>query len=142
MDRNRCRDLQSEIGLGNTHSCSKWMSPWNPSLQSSGNPIEEERVYMTNGIEDARTRSPESTEQGSYKLTDIEVASTEPKPVWPGPLHICCSFQVSVFMGLPSVWMSLFLALFSSIGCLSNLYVMVSVHLFSSNKEYTEIVWS
>lgn len=84
------------------------MSPLNPSLQSSGNPAEEEaegRGHWESGnIEESRGTSPfKSTTQSSSELTVTEAARPGPAQVYTSPLYTYCSSQLSIFMGRPSV---------------------------------------
>lgn len=50
-----------------------------------------------------RTRTSESTKQGSYGLPETEAASTGLHGPAPGPLWTYYSFQLNIFMGLLSV---------------------------------------
>lgn len=98
------------------HTALNGISSLNPSSQGSGNPSGRGGRKNVKASEDGgHQENSKSTEQNSYELTETGVASTGPTQSAPDPLH---SFQLSVFMGLLSVRISISLILVPALGAL------------------------
>lgn len=96
---------KGEKSLRHTAVCEKF--PVNLLHQSSGNPAEEEveRVQEPEGMEDTkRRRFSETTEQGSYEMTETGTARQGHHRSILGSPCAYYSFRISAFMRLLSVW--------------------------------------